>query len=298
VKDAAGAGPELLDAAALRAALQSDGAQLAAVDVVQETVSTNADLLERPANRFHRHALFAEQQSGGRGRRGRRWYSPFARNLYLSLGWRFAAHDNPGAGPLHETLSFLPLVVAVAVARACERLGLQGHGVKWPNDIVMVGADAEAAAAGSSPLRKLAGCLVELRGGDLPGGVVIGVGLNVHLRGASEAKAIDQPWSDLGSEVPGVTRGKAAVAVLAALVEAAETFAGSGFEPFRADWSRFDVLAGRPVTIVTGSGTQRGRAAGLGPRGGLLLKSGDDPDGDLATEFLSGDASLRLGKVR
>ena len=98
----------------------------------------------------------AEQQTAGRGRRGRPWVSPYAGNIYLSVLWRFAQ----GA----TALEGLSLAVGVAVATALERSGVQGVGLKWPNDVLHEGA-------------KLGGILLEMVG-DATGAcaVVIGVG--------------------------------------------------------------------------------------------------------------------------
>ncbi len=263
---------ELLDPVAIREALGARAAGLGGLDVVAETGSTNADLLTRRGDEVHRHALLAERQTGGRGRRGRPWFSPFARNIYLSLAWRFES----GLG----SLTFLPLVVAVSAARACEALGLTGHGLKWPNDIVL---ETDGA------LQKLGGCLVEVRG-DLGGPclAVMGVGLNVHMAGAPDLEAIDQPWADLGSRLHGVSRNRVAAVLLRNLLTDVAAYEKQGFEPFRDDWDRYDCLQGRTVTLRGETETVQGTARGLGPRGGLLVAH----DGQV-TEQLAGEARLR-----
>ncbi len=274
--------PELtstpLSADAIRDGAGAAAEGLLGLEVVAETGSTNADLLALPPGEAHRRVRMADRQLTGRGRRGRRWQSPEGRNVYLSLGWRF---DVPP-----DQLGFLPLATAVAAARALAALGLSGHGVKWPNDLVRGG-------------HKLGGCLVELRGRG-PSDTVIGVGLNVHLRGAEEATDIDQPWTDLGAHLPGVTRNAVAGALIGELVAAMEAYEAGistsgpagAFAPFVRDWDRWDVLQGQPVRVM---GTEAaGPAApaiarGLGPRGGLLLER----DG-IMEELLAGEVSVRL----
>lgn len=265
---------ELLDESQLRSMVTDGGGQLEGLSVLAETGSTNADLLARPRDAQHRQALFAERQTGGRGRRGRPWFSPFARNIYLSLGWRFES----GLG----ALGFLPLVVAVATARACAALGLRGHGLKWPNDIVV---------SHGRDLHKLGGCLVEVRG-DLGGPclAVMGVGLNVHLRGAPGVERIDQAWTDLASELGGKppSRNTVAAALLNELLAAVTSYEQNGFAPFEPDWARYDLLQDRAVTLLTETGERRARARGLGPRGGILLENEDAIE-----ECLAGEARLR-----
>ena len=105
--------------------------------------------------------VLAECQTGGRGRREKSWHSPAGGNIYLSLGWWFRDCQWP--------LSTLPLIVAIAVCQALARAGLRGHGIKWPNDILVEG-------------KKLAGILVEMQSaGSGPALAVIGVGLNVRM---------------------------------------------------------------------------------------------------------------------
>lgn len=276
---------ELLEAERIRNELGDAADRLARLDIVEVTGSTNADLLARPPGEADRVALLAERQTGGRGRRGRAWVSPFARNLYLSLGWRFEA----GLG----ALGFLPLVVAVAVARAVEASGLAEVGLKWPNDIV-------------TPRGKLGGCLVEVQG-DLGGPcrAVLGVGLNVRLAGAPGLETIDQAWDDLASHNPAVSRNAVAGRLLAALIAAVGTFEAEGFEAggfaaFEADWRRFDRLAGRNIELLVervgaqdgGPAIEVGRCRGLGPRGGLLLER----DG-VCVERMAGEARLRPGSL-
>lgn len=267
---------ELLNKHRVREAMGDAADCLAALDIVEVTGSTNADLLGRPQGAADRAALLAERQTGGRGRRGRRWVSPFARNLYLSLGWRFET----GLGEL----GMLPLVVAVAVARAVARLGAKDFGLKWPNDVI-------------TSRGKLGGCLVEVQG-DLGGPcrAVLGVGLNVRLTGAPGVEAIDQAWDDLVAQVPGVSRNVAAGTLLAALVEAVDSFERQGFAPFEADWRHFDRLSGRNVEVMIERGgeatAEQGRCEGLGPRGGLLLSRNGT-----TVEHLAGEARLRPGAL-
>lgn len=71
----------------------------------------------------------AERQSSGRGRRGRKWVSPFAENLYYSLVLRID-------GGMRQ-LEGLSLVVGLAVMQALHALGVPGAGLKWPNDVLV-----------------------------------------------------------------------------------------------------------------------------------------------------------------
>src|SRR6185503_7682519 len=108
------------------------------VRVVERCTSTNDLLLEET----HTVLLAAEEQTAGRGRRGRRWHSARGAGLTFSLGRRIRR-------PARE-LSALSLVAGVAAASALRALGVRKAALKWPNDLVVEGA-------------KLGGILVEAR---------------------------------------------------------------------------------------------------------------------------------------
>jgi BirA family biotin operon repressor/biotin-[acetyl-CoA-carboxylase] ligase len=228
--------------------------------VLPETDSTNDAVSRLPENLQHAHAVLAEHQSRGKGRRERSWHSPAGGNLYLSLGWRF----DGGAAPL----ATLPLVVAVCICRLLARIGFGDAGVKWPNDILVDG-------------RKLAGILVELQSvGSGPALAVIGIGLNVAMpRGSRPDACIDRPWTDLATEWPaGVAlpgRNRIAAGLLEELLVSLARFEADGFEPFAADWQSRDTLRGKEVELEMGNEALRGVARGIDEAGGLLVETAD-----------------------
>jgi len=216
--------------------------------------STNAALQRVPAQQQHGMVILAEHQSAGRGRRGRRWYSPAGGNLYLSLGWRFRQS-------LAE-LGCLPLVVALSTAQALTRSGLDGHRVKWPNDLLLDG-------------QKLAGCLVEVQG-DARGfcHAVVGVGINIRMPQSEGIAEIDQPWTDLSTHLPGCSRNSLAALLLEELIVQLSIFAEQGFAPFTRLWEQMDGLKGQLVDIAAGKHTLHGTVAGIDANGALLLNTG------------------------
>jgi BirA family biotin operon repressor/biotin-[acetyl-CoA-carboxylase] ligase len=264
---------ELLERVKIMAAMGPAGSgKLRSLQIVSSLDSTNAALRRMAIGDQHAAVIIAEHQSGGRGRRGRQWHSPYARNLYLSLGWMFDK-------ALSE-LGCLPLVLALATVRALERTGLEGHLVKWPNDLLLDG-------------RKLCGCLVEVQGDSQgPCHAVLGIGINVHMPETALTGDIDQPWTDVQSRLPGCSRNTLAGLLLDELVTALALFSVEGFTPFRDSWERYDALAGRRITVSTAAGEIRGTAAGIDGSGALLLNTG--------TEILklhAGDVSLSKTKI-
>ena len=188
------------------------------------------------------HTLFAEQQTAGRGRRGRTWVSPLGRNIYSSTVWRFSA----GA----SGLSGLSLAVGVAIVKALEALGYKGVGLKWPNDLLWQG-------------KKLGGILIEISGDAAgPCHVVVGIGLNVSMSEQQAADDIDQPWIDLASisEQP-IDKNAIAAALLNQLIPMLSTFEANGFEPLLQDWLERDAFLGRDIVLKLGKDELLGQAS-------------------------------------
>ena len=237
--------------------------QLTILDVVD---STNSALQRLPAKQQHAHAILAESQSKGRGRRTRQWFSPPECNIYLSFGWQFAN--------ARQGLSIIPLVTAVCVCRALSRAGLEGHGIKWPND-VLVGD------------QKLAGILVEMQavaGG--PATAVIGLGVNVNMppqsrEGQEAAERIDRRWTDVSSHLKAsgpVCRNTVAALLLDELIGGVRNYETHGFSLFQHDWKTLDLLAGRRIELQHQGRVLSGVARGIDAAGGLRVESGGDID--------------------
>lgn len=158
-----------LRAGALAEALLAPAGPLARLEVLEAVGSTNAALAERAAGGPdgeeawpHLSVLTADHQSAGRGRLGRTWSAPPRSSLAVSVLLR------PGdAGVPAQRWSWLPLLAGLSVVSTLRRTARVPAEVKWPND-VLVGD------------RKVAGVLAEV----VPGGVVVGVGLNVTLTAA------------------------------------------------------------------------------------------------------------------
>ena len=268
---------QLLDAGAIRASLDPQlQSALARLDVLLITASTSQCLTAIPAPAAGTMlACVAEYQTGGRGRRGRRWFSPLGRGLCLSVSWCYevAPRDLGARG----------LVVGVAVAEALSAL-VPGEAVqlKWPNDIIANGG-------------KLGGILVDVTGeAGGPLRVVIGVGVNVQaspgLVAEVGADGGNLPPAALDALAPGraVSRNQLAGQLLNALHRNLSGFASAGFSAFAPRWRARDHLLGRAVTISTGSQTLSGIARGIADDGALLLAV----DERLIPVF-SGDVTLR-----
>ena len=263
---------ELLDRDRILAAAtaaSTDG--IDGIEVFLEVDSTNNWLRERALNGAPSGTVcVAEMQLAGRGRRGRTWVSPFAANLYLSLLWRSANGATALAG--------LGLVTGIALLRALRGCGIEGAGLKWPNDILV--GDA-----------KLAGVLIDVVGESSgPCIVIVGIGVNVCMS-SGEAAAIDQRWTDVHhlSGDNSLSRNVLAARILDELIPAIESFDAEGLQPFLGEWRQSDVLSGRKVGLTLPNEYITGTACGIDDVGALLVDTGDG-----CRRFLSGDVSVRV----
>ena len=262
---------DLLDRSRIADALAPEtAAALAGLIVLDAVGSTNGHLM---GQRLPRSGLgiacVAEQQTAGRGRRGRTWVSPFGANVYLSLLWQF---ELPAVA-----LAGLSLAVGVAVAEALRRLGVADAALKWPNDLLWRG-------------RKLGGILVELSGeAEGPTRAVVGVGVN-HRMPAASAALIDQDWTDLAGAVPHALPSRCALVagLLDRLVAAMRQFGASGLAPFLPAWDELDGLRGMAVVVRTGDRAIAGKELGVAPSGALRLLTDEGE-----RQYLAGEVSVR-----
>jgi len=256
---------ELLDEDIIRSSIRQ---RLDCLELLLDVNSTNSYLFERASDHMgKRYAVMAEKQSHGRGRRGRQWVSPFGRNIYLSLLVSFSGGMS--------ALEGLSLTVGIAVEKALTRLGIEGVGLKWPNDIYADG-------------RKLAGILLEVTGEyNSHCQVVIGIGLNLSMS-AEEAQEIDQPWVDLRSLRPDLSRNQVAGVLLDELLECIDTFQKEGFAPLQGYWAERDIYQGQEVIISSPSQQISGVVKGVNRKGELMLRT------DRGMEVISaGELSVR-----
>jgi BirA family biotin operon repressor/biotin-[acetyl-CoA-carboxylase] ligase len=198
--------------------------------------------------------VVAEEQTSGRGRRGREWRSPPGLNLLVSVAVRprIAAADAWQLG----------LAVAIAAADACAALAPVT--LKWPNDLVA-----------RSDARKLGGLLIEtMADGDRLSGAVVGIGINANWRRVAmpaDLQATATSLADLGGAP--VDR----VGLLGRLLEAVEAELDAieaGRSPLDRYRARCSTL-GHAVSVATADGTVTGRAVDLDPAGALIVDAED-----------------------
>lgn len=223
----------------------------------------------------HGTLVVADQQTAGRGRRGRTWISPSGSNIYFTLLLR------PEIMP--DKASMLTLVMAYALAKGigqvCESPdGKTKPGIKWPNDIVLEG-------------RKACGILTEMSLSvemDSIQYLVIGVGINAgkqefapELQG--HAVALEEVYGQVG-------RSHLLVAVMQAFEEAYGQFMDNqNLSSLQEAYNDLLVNRGRQVRVLDPKGEFEGTALGIKETGELLVELADGS----VKEIYAGEVSVR-----
>lgn len=150
----------VLDADLLRRSLAAAGWPDAPIEVVDQTGSTNADLLAAAKAGVPPWTVrIALEQTAGRGRFQRSWASPPGASVAISV---LLSPDRPTA-----RWPWLSLLTGIALAESFQHVGVAAQ-VKWPNDVLAPGG-------------KLCGILAELVSGPSGMAVVVGFGINIAL---------------------------------------------------------------------------------------------------------------------
>jgi BirA family biotin operon repressor/biotin-[acetyl-CoA-carboxylase] ligase len=223
------------------------------VDVVDETGSTNADLLARTraGEDIDGVVLIAEHQTAGRGRLGRQWVTTPRSQLALSVGVG-------AAGVPTERWGWLTLATGLAVVDAVGGQPGVRATLKWPNDVLVDGA-------------KLAGILAEVASSNPV--IVVGIGLNVTLDRAESEQFNATSLRDLGVESP--DRDALARRLLLALAERIGQWRSGADARLSADYRAHSATLGASVRVtLPGDSEVVGTALAVDDQGRLVVDSG------------------------
>jgi len=225
------------------------------IRVFEQTTSTN-DVIEKLARDGVKEGavVFAESQTKGRGRLGRKWISPERKGLWFSVLLR------PDLRPQETTR--LTVASATALRRAIQsETGLDPE-IKWPNDILIRG-------------RKVAGILTELSAElDRVKHVILGIGVDVNLSTNEFPAELRKTATSLKIETgKTISRPELATTILRELDHDYAHVCGNFFADVADEWEAHCTTIGREVTIRTGERKIRGRAESLDEDGALLLRT-------------------------
>lgn len=215
-------------------------------------------------------AVLARRQTRGRGRFGRAWHSESSTNLYASFAFR------PRVEP--ERMQTFTLWMGVNICELLSNFAQVTPGIKWPNDILFDG-------------RKAGGMLTEARvDSDQIRDLVFGLGLNVNSPAGGWPTELARRAISL-ADVTGapLDLNRLAAALIGRVLLAYDKFVeGEHLATFADLWHRFDLLRGKPVTLLEGGRRHHGIVGGLDDEGALLLR---DENGR-AHRFRAGEVTL------
>ena len=225
------------------------------IRVFKETASTN-DVVEKLARDGAKEGVvvFAEAQTKGRGRLGRKWSSPARKGLWFSVLLR------PPLS-LQETTQ-LTIAAATALSRAIRTETGVLPQIKWPNDILVRG-------------RKVAGILTEMSAElEKVKHVIVGIGVDANLTAGDFSADLRKIATSLKLESgETVDRPALAAAILRELDRDYARVCAGKFTALADEWEAQCVTLGSNVTIHLGDRTIRGRAESLDDEGTLLVRT-------------------------
>ena len=225
--------------------------------------STNRIALERSLTGTS--CFIAEFQSGGRGRSGRKWISPYGENLALSVTMVVDCSV--------ASLSGLSLAIGFGIVEALRAQKVEGVNLKWPNDVLLSG-------------KKAAGILIEVDPVTAHRTkVVVGVGINIGS--FPPADVIGQQATRIGLAST-LSRETIALVTIRAIERSAKRFVLQGLSSIVERWREVDAYQNREVDLLIGEDRVSGTNVGINHAGHLLIETTSGLE-----EFTMGDVSLR-----
>jgi BirA family transcriptional regulator, biotin operon repressor / biotin---[acetyl-CoA-carboxylase] ligase len=223
------------------------------IRVFEETTSTN-DVIEKLARDGVKEGavVFAESQTKGRGRLGRKWMSPTHKGLWFSILLR------PKLSPQETTQ--LTVASATALRRAIKNVTGVSADIKWPNDLLIGG-------------KKVVGILTEMSAEvDRVRHVILGIGVDVNQTDfPPELRAIATSLKNEAGEE--ICRAELAVEILRELDFDYARICGGKFSAVADEWETGCATIGKNVSVQTGARFVRGVAEALDDDGALLVRT-------------------------
>ena len=212
--------------------------------------------------------VVAEEQTGGKGRLERKFFSPKEKGIWFSLILR------PRCLP--KDAPKFTLMAAVAVAQAMARFNLHAE-IKWPNDILYDG-------------RKLVGILTELSAEiSRVNYIIIGVGINVNINRADFPAELREIAASL-SEMNGGENLSRSDLFRAVLEEFDKLYTASDFSEIFTLWKKYSVTLGREINVISAESGESfsGVAVDIDSDGALIVDVGNE-----RRTVYAGDVSIR-----
>jgi len=225
------------------------------IRVFEETTSTN-DVIEKLARDGVKEGVvvFAESQTKGRGRLGRKWTSPTHKGLWFSVLLR------PELSPQETTQ--LTIASATALRRAVKNVTGLSAEIKWPNDLLIGG-------------KKVVGILTEMSAEvDRVRHVILGIGVDVNQDANEFPPELRKIATSLKIEAGAeISRAELATEILRELDADYARICGGKFAQLADEWEAGCATIGKNVSVQMGSRLVRGQAEALDDDGALLVRT-------------------------
>ena len=224
--------------------------------VSQSTGSTNDDAKNFLSEQSSLLSIqTSEQQIAGKGRNGKKWISPKGKNIYLSIGWL--------SNLKYSQLDGLSLAIGTILASTLNKFTQNQVGIKWPNDLLI-------------EKKKIAGILIETIDINNQVGVVIGIGINVHMS-EEEGKEIDQSWISLDQVTDSIIdRNEIIGDIVNKVFQLTTVFTDEGFKPYKLDYESLDMLKGKKCIVNIKGIYKTVDVLGVNDKGEMLVKDGSE----------------------
>lgn len=212
--------------------------------------STNQYLIDNYEYLKSGDICIAEHQTKGRGKYGRKWYSPFGYNLYFSIYWNFKNNNN--------NFLQLSLVIAIIIAESLKNLGIKNIKVKWPNDIYLNN-------------KKLAGILIEVINNNLFKSIIIGIGINCKKQ---KINFDSHKWISLEDAGIKINKNLLISILINRIRKNLIIFEFYGFEYFIQKWIFLNnSFYNKKINLVVGNNIFPGIYKGINSQGLLILEN-------------------------
>lgn len=245
--------PDIMTPSAILTELQTQrlGQNIVYFDTVDSTQRIAHQLARE--GKGHGTVVVADEQTGGKGRLGREWFSPSGTGIWISMIIRPEL-------PLHAVPQ-LTLLSAVAITKGIRELTELDVKIKWPNDLLLHG-------------KKICGILTELNAeADRVNYVIIGFGLNVNHSERDFPDDLRQIATSLAMEKgTQLERAKLIARILENWEKLYQHYCEHGFELIKTLWETYAISIGKQIVARTLNGSFQGEAVGITHEGVLLLK--------------------------
>ena len=233
--------------------------RLSEIEILEKTESTNneaKDIFHKLNKNETSFCFIAEEQTSGRGTKGRKWISPYGTNIYLSLAWKSSIPINKING--------LSLAVAVTISEMLNKELNLDIKIKWPNDLIL-------------KEQKVGGILIETSFKKNYLEIVIGVGLNVLMK-KSHQPVIEKEWTSIFYHTKKYPdRNRLSGLILDSLLSLINNFKKHGLPYYKDTFEELNFLKGRKCQISTKNQSNIiGKVLGINKKGELLLKMKDE----------------------